>query len=89
MPYIPSSVVQEVKRMDLITYLKIYEPCKLVHFFGNTHITRTHDSLKLSNRKWMWWSQRTNGGSVPDYLIKEKGYSFFETVELLAEQVNI
>lgn len=27
MPYIPPSVVQEVKRMDLLTYLKNYEPC--------------------------------------------------------------
>lgn len=33
MPYIPPSVVQEVKRMDLLTYLKNYEPYELVHFF--------------------------------------------------------
>ena len=26
MPYIPPSVVREVKRMDLLTYLKNYEP---------------------------------------------------------------
>ena len=26
MAYIPPSVVQEVKRMDLLTYLKNYEP---------------------------------------------------------------
>lgn len=30
MPYIPPSVVQEVKRMDLLTYLKNYEPYELV-----------------------------------------------------------
>ena len=59
MPYIPPSVVQEVKRMDLLTYLKNYEPYELVHFSGNTYTTRTHDSLKISNGKWMWWSQRT------------------------------
>ena len=61
MPYIPPSVVQEVKRMDLLTYLKNYEPYELVHFSGNTYTTRTHDSLKISNGKWMWWSQRTGG----------------------------
>ena len=49
MPYIPLSVVQEVKRMDLLTYLKNYEPYELVHFSGNTYTTRTHDSLKISN----------------------------------------
>lgn len=45
-PYIPPLVVQEVKRMDLLTYLKNYEPYELVHFSGNTYTTRTHDSLK-------------------------------------------
>ena len=46
MPYIPPQVVQEVKRIDLLTYLKNYEPYELVHFSGNTYTTRTHDSLK-------------------------------------------
>ena len=50
MPYIPPEVVQEVKRMDLLTYLKNYEPYELVHFSGNTYTTRTHDSLKISKR---------------------------------------
>ena len=89
MPYIPPSVVREVKRMDLLTYLKNYEPYELVHFSGNTYTTRTHDSLKISNGKWMWWSQRTGGRSALDYLIKVKGYSFLEAVELLAEKANI
>lgn len=39
--------------MDLLTYLKNYEPYELVHFSGNTYTTRTHDSLKISNGKWM------------------------------------
>lgn len=34
MPYIAPEVVQEVKRMDLLTYLKNYEPQELVHFQG-------------------------------------------------------
>lgn len=35
MPYIAPEVVQEVKKMDLLTYLRNYEPCELVHF--STH----------------------------------------------------
>ena len=89
MPYIPPQVVQEVKRMDLLTYLKNYEPYELVHFSGNTYTTRTHDSLKISNGKWMWWSRGTGGRSALDYLIKVRGYSFLEAVELLAEKANI
>ena len=89
MPYIPSQVVQEVKRMDLLTCLKNYEPYELVHFSGNTYTTRTHDSLKISNGKWMWWSRGIGGRSALDYLIKVKDYSFLEAVELLAGQANI
>lgn len=78
MPYIAPEVVQEVKRMDLLTYLKNYEPRELVHFSGNTYTTRSHDSLKISNGKWMWWSQSIGGRSALDYLIKVRGYSFME-----------
>ena len=34
MPYIPPEVV--AKEMDLLTYLKNYEPSELVHFGGST-----------------------------------------------------
>ena len=67
--------------MDLLTYLKNYEPYELVHFSGNTYTTRTHDSLKISNGKWMWWSRGIGGRSALDYLIKVKDYSFLEAVE--------
>lgn len=46
MPYIPPEVVAKAKEMDLLTYLKNYEPSELVHFGGSTYCTRTHDSLK-------------------------------------------
>ena len=61
----------------------------MVHFSGNTYTTRTHDSLKISNGKWMWWSRGIGGRSALDYLIKVKDYSFLEAVELLAGQANI
>jgi hypothetical protein len=84
MPYIAPEVVQEVKRMDLLTYLKNYEPHELVHFSGNTYTTKTHDSLKISNGKWMWWSRGIGGRSALDYLIKVRDYTFMEAVETLA-----
>ena len=84
MPYIAPEVVQEVKRMDLLTYLKNYEPHELVHFSGNTYTTKTHDSLKISNGKWMWWSKGIGGRSALDYLIKVRDYTFMEAVEALA-----
>ena len=53
------------------------------------YTTRTHDSLKISNGKWMWWSRGIGGRSALDYLIKVKDYSFLEAVELFAGQANI
>lgn len=84
MPYIAPEVVQEVKRMDLLAYLKNYEPYELVHFSGNTYTTKTHDSLKISNGKWMWWSKGIGGRSALDYLIKVRDYTFMEAVETIA-----
>ena len=51
MPYIAPEVITEARRMDLLTYLRAYEPNELVRFSGNTYTTRTHDSLKISNGK--------------------------------------
>lgn len=84
MPYIAPEVVREVKQMDLLTYLKNYEPYELVHFSGNTYTTKSHDSLKISNGKWMWWSRGIGGRSALDYLIKVRDYTFMEAVETIA-----
>lgn len=84
MPYIAPEVVQEAKRMDLLTYLKNYEPHELVRVSPHEFSTRTHDSLKISNGKWCWWSRGIGGRSALDYLIKVKGHSFLEAVEMIA-----
>jgi len=89
MPYIQPEVIQEAKKMDLLTYLKNYEPHELVHVSGNTYCTRTHDSLKISNGKWCWWSRGIGGKSALDYLIKVKAYTFLEAVETIMGQTAI
>ena len=89
MPYINPDVVLEAKQMDLLTYLRNYEPYELVKFSGNTYTTRTHDSLKISNGKWMWWSQGIGGRNALDYLIKVKGLSFLEAVETIVGQTAV
>ena len=66
--------------MDLLTYLKNYEPSELVHFGGSTYCTRTHDSLKISNGKWCWFSRGIGGKTALDYLIKVREIPFTEAV---------
>lgn len=44
MPYIPPEVVEKACEMDLLIYLKSYEPQKqLVHFGDNAYYTSEHD----------------------------------------------
>ena len=83
MPYIPPEVVEKAREMDLLTYLKNYEPQELVHFGGNTYCTREHDSLKISNGKWCWFSRGIGGYSALDYLIKVKEMPFLQAVETI------
>ena len=84
MPYIPPEVVAKAREMDLYTYLKTYEPQELVHFGGSTYCTREHDSLKISNGKWYWFSRGIGGRSALDYLIKVRELPFLEAVERIA-----
>ena len=83
MPYIPPEVIEQARQIDLLTYLQNCEPHELVRISGNNYTTRTHDSLKISNGKWMWWSQRIGGYNALDYLVKVRGFSFVEAVETL------
>ena len=83
MPYIPPEVVAQAREMDLLTYLKNYEPGELVRFSSNTYCTREHDSLKISNGKWCWFSRGIGGRTALDYLIKVKEVPFTEAVEMI------
>ena len=83
MPYIDPKVVLEAKKMNLLTILKNFEPHELVRLDKNNYTTRTHDSLKISNGKWMWFSRGIGGATALNYLIEVKGYSFIEVVETI------
>lgn len=84
MAYYSQSAIERAKEMDLLTYLKRYEPDELVRISSNTYTTRTHDSLKISNGKWMWWSRGFGGYTALDYLIRVRGYTFIEAISQIA-----
>ena len=69
--------------MDLLTYLQNYEPQKLVKVSGNTYCTREHDSLRISNGKWNWFSRGIGGKTALNYLIMVEGYSLPQAVETI------
>ena len=83
LPYLSSKVIEEAKQVDLLTYLRLFEPNELVRLSTNTYTTKTHDSLKISNGKWMWWSRGIGGYNALDYLVKVKEMGFIQAVETI------
>jgi hypothetical protein len=81
--YVTREQIEQAKRMDLLSYLSEYEPGELVRINANVYTTRTHDSLKISNGKWCWWSRSVGGRSALDYLIKVRGMEFVKAVQYL------
>lgn len=73
MGYVTLEQITQAKELDLLTYLQQYAPHELVHVSGNTYYTREHDSLKISNGKWNWFSRGVGGKTALDYLIKSPG----------------
>lgn len=68
----------------MLTYLRQCDPQELVHVSGNVYCTKTHDSLRISNGKWYWFSRGIGGASALDYLIKVNGYSFMGAMETIS-----
>lgn len=86
MGYVTPEQIAKAKEMDLLTYLQRFDPHELVHVGGNTYCTRAHDSLKISNGKWHWFSRGFGGKTALDYLVKVRNVPFTEAVEALAGQ---
>ena len=83
MAYIAAEDILAARQIDLLTYLQTYEPGELVKLPGDNYCTREHDSLKISNGKWHWFSRGIGGRTALDYLVKVKEMSFPDAVRLL------
>lgn len=83
MPYINAEDIIAARQIDLLSYLQTYEPGELVKLTGNNYCTREHDSLKISNGKWHWFSRGIGGRTALDYLVKVKEMPFPDAVRLL------
>ena len=67
--------------MDLLTYLRCREPEELVSVGGDTYATKSHDSLKISNGEWYWWSRGIGGSNALDYLTTVRKLSLPDAVQ--------
>ena len=87
MGYVTPEDIEEARKIDVLTYLKNYEPDELVKFSRDTYCTKEHDSLKISNGKWYWFSRADGGHTALDYLIIVKGYTLPVAVEMLLGRI--
>ena len=83
MAYYSKEIIKKIKEIDLLTYLSKYEPNELIHINADNYCTKTHDSLKISNGMWYWFSHGIGGKSALDYLIKVREYSFLDAMSIL------
>lgn len=86
--YLEPEEVAEVKKLDLLTYLSNYEPNELVRKSRNDYVTRTHDSLHMSNGMWMWWSRGIGGKTALDYLIKVYDMPFLDAALMIYQCIT-
>ena len=49
MPVVSKEEIANARKMDLLSYLRAYEPGELVRFSGETYCTRTHDSVSYTH----------------------------------------
>ena len=81
--YVPPELVEKAREIDLPTYFEMFEPGQLKRLSSGVYCTNEHDSLKMSNGKWFWWSRGVGGKNAIDFLMKCRQYRFQDAVLLL------
>lgn len=84
MPYVSKEQLAKARELDLLSYLERYDPDELVPMGNGVYCTKTHDSLKISNGKWSWWSRHMGGSSALDYLVAVQGMSLPDAVIVIS-----
>ena len=80
MPRLSDAQIEQARSIDLLSYLQTHDPGSVRKSGGSEYCLRDHDSFKMSNGKWRWWSRELGGRSALDYLVKVKGMDFVDAV---------
>ena len=89
MPYYSKEIIDKARQVDLLSYLQLRDPGNLIKTGYDTYCTRDHDSLKISNGKWFWFSRQVGGVSAIDYLMKVHALSFTDAVAAILDGAPI
>lgn len=78
--------IRIAKSIDLLNYMKQYEPMELIRTGPHDYKTASHSSLCISdNGLWHWFSHDIGGRGALNYLIQVKGMDFVSAVRHLCE----
>ena len=87
--FVSKEEVLRARQPDLLTFLQIYNPSDLKGS-GEVYHLKSHDSLKISNGKWCWWSRNKMGGtSALDYLMNVENMAFVDAVKCVNNVMGI
>ena len=85
MPRLSDEQITQARNIDVLDYLQTYEPGTVRKCGANEHCLVEHDSFKMSNNKWFWWSRDFGGYSALDFLVKVRGLHFVDAVKSLTD----
>jgi len=85
MPAVSGEQIAAAKCVDILSYLRTHEPASLRKSRGsrNEYYLAEHDSLKISNGRFNWFSRGVGGYSALDFLVKVRGMGFIDAVQHL------
>ncbi len=85
MAKISKEQLEAIRKIDLLTYMQSCEPTSIRKCGRETYELREHDSLKINNGKWYWFSRGFGGVSALDFLIKVRNMDFVSAVNILID----
>ncbi len=77
--------IEAVRKIDLLTYMRSCEPNSIIKCGNNVYKLAEHNSLKISNGKWYWFSHSFGGVSALDFLVKVRNMDFVNAVKTLID----
>lgn len=85
MPGVSREQIEQAKEIELLSYLQAYEPDAVKKISANEYCLKNHDSFKISNGKWNWFSRGIGGKNALTFLIKVRGMDFVDAVRMLCD----